>query len=155
MDDAMSAIRRAITDEEAGEMTLAPTEPRTSGEEARGETNTRGRIAVAQSNCRNRLCVQHVDGNCEEARADTRGRGSRNASPHAEVMAGRKLAPRGRANGAGRDRTGYSRTLITIPVELNRVMLPPHPISLAATDRARASAAESCSDSSTRWPSRL
>ena len=34
MDDAMSAIRRAIIDEEAGEMTLTPAEPRTSGEEA-------------------------------------------------------------------------------------------------------------------------
>ena len=33
MDDAMSAIRRAITDEEAGEMTLAAAEQRTSGEE--------------------------------------------------------------------------------------------------------------------------
>ena len=33
MDDAMSAIHRAITDEEAGEMTLAPAEQRTSGEE--------------------------------------------------------------------------------------------------------------------------
>jgi uncharacterized protein len=32
MDEAMSAIRRAIIDEEAGEMTLAPTEPRTSSE---------------------------------------------------------------------------------------------------------------------------
>src|SRR5215471_17811644 len=37
MDDAMSAIRRAIIDEEAGEMTLAPTEPRTSGEGARAK----------------------------------------------------------------------------------------------------------------------
>jgi uncharacterized protein len=34
MDDAMSAIRRAITDEEAGEMTLTPVAPRTSGEGA-------------------------------------------------------------------------------------------------------------------------
>jgi cell pole-organizing protein PopZ len=33
MDDAMSAIRRAITDEEAGEMTLAAAKQRTSGEE--------------------------------------------------------------------------------------------------------------------------
>jgi uncharacterized protein len=32
MDDAISAIRRAIVDEEAGEMTLAPAEPRPSGE---------------------------------------------------------------------------------------------------------------------------
>ena len=34
MDDAMSAIRRAIIDEEAREMTLTPAEPRTSGGEA-------------------------------------------------------------------------------------------------------------------------
>jgi hypothetical protein len=33
-------------------------------------------------------------------------------------MAGRKLAPRGRANGAGRSRTGYSRTLTAILSEL-------------------------------------
>jgi hypothetical protein len=68
-----------------------------------GETNTRGWIAIAQSNCRSRLCGQYVDGNCEEARADARGRSRRNASPHAEVVAGRKLAPRGRGNGAGRN----------------------------------------------------
>src|SRR6476660_3963690 len=88
--------------------------PRTSGR----ETNTRGWIAVPRSNCRSRLCVQHVDGNCEEARADVRGCSSRNASPHAEVMAGRKSTRRGRANGAGRNRTGYSRTLATILAEL-------------------------------------
>jgi cell pole-organizing protein PopZ len=34
MDDAMSAIRRAIIDEEAGEMTLAPVGPQTSREQA-------------------------------------------------------------------------------------------------------------------------
>jgi cell pole-organizing protein PopZ len=32
MEEAMVAIRRAITDEEAGEMTLAPAEPRGFGE---------------------------------------------------------------------------------------------------------------------------
>jgi len=32
MEEAMAAIRRAITDEEAGEMTLAPAEPRAFGE---------------------------------------------------------------------------------------------------------------------------
>src|SRR5438105_14923271 len=32
MEEAMAAIRRAITDEEADEMTLAPAEPRTSDE---------------------------------------------------------------------------------------------------------------------------
>src|SRR5262249_45369667 len=54
------------------------------------------------------------DGNCEAARAINRGCGSRHASPDAQVMAGRKLAPRGRADGAGRNRTGHSRTLTTI-----------------------------------------
>jgi cell pole-organizing protein PopZ len=34
MEEALAAIRRAISDEEAGEMTLAPIEPRTSGEQA-------------------------------------------------------------------------------------------------------------------------
>ena len=34
MEEAMAAIRRAITDEEAGEPTLAPAEPRTSREQA-------------------------------------------------------------------------------------------------------------------------
>ena len=34
MEEALAAIRRAITDEEAGEMTLAPAEPRTSRGEA-------------------------------------------------------------------------------------------------------------------------
>jgi cell pole-organizing protein PopZ len=38
MDDAIiSAIRRAITDEEAGEMTLAPVEPRTPGEKPKAQ----------------------------------------------------------------------------------------------------------------------
>jgi cell pole-organizing protein PopZ len=34
MEEAMAAIRRALTEEEAGEMTLVPAEPRTSGERA-------------------------------------------------------------------------------------------------------------------------
>jgi uncharacterized protein len=34
MEEALAAIRRAITDQEAGEMTLAPAEPRTSREDA-------------------------------------------------------------------------------------------------------------------------
>ena len=113
MEEAMAAIRRAITEEEAGEMTLAPAEPRASGEKTRAK-HIRGWIAIARSNRGDRLCVQHVDGNCEEARAVTRGCGSRNASPHAEVMAGRKLAPCGRGDGRGRNRTGYPRTLTTV-----------------------------------------
>ena len=34
MEEALAAIRRAMADEEAGEMTLAPAEPRSSREEA-------------------------------------------------------------------------------------------------------------------------
>ena len=115
MEEALAAIRQAITNDEAGEPTSrrATDFPRTSGR----ETNTRGWIAVAPGNCRSRLCVQHLDGNCTKARADAGGCGSRNASPHAEVMAGRKLAPRGRADGAGRSRTDYSRTLNIILAE--------------------------------------
>jgi hypothetical protein len=63
MEEAMAAIRRAITDEEAGEMTLAPAEPRA----LKNGCETRGWIAITQSNRRDRLCIQHVDGNCEEA----------------------------------------------------------------------------------------
>jgi hypothetical protein len=118
MEESLAAIRQAITNDAVGEPTLAPARatdlPRTSGR----ETNTRGWIAVAPSDCRSRLCFQHLDGNCTEARADAGGCGSRNASPHVEVMAGRKLAPRGGADGAGRSRTDYSRTLTTILAEL-------------------------------------
>jgi hypothetical protein len=61
MEEALAAIRRAISNNEAGETTLAPRRatdlPRTSGR----ETNTRGWIAVPRSNCRSRLCVQHAD----------------------------------------------------------------------------------------------
>jgi hypothetical protein len=91
-------------------MTLAPIEPRTPAKKRRRNVYPR-RHAVARNIRRSRLSVQHVDGNCEKARADTRRCGLRNDSPHAEVMAGRKFARRSRANGAGRDRTGYSRTL--------------------------------------------
>ena len=78
MEEALAAIRQAISNDEAGETTLAPAEPRTSREQA-GAKPPRGWIAVPRSNCRSRLCVQHVDGNCEEARADVGGCGSRNA----------------------------------------------------------------------------
>ena len=82
------------------------------------------------------VCVQHLDGNCKEARADSGGCGSRNASPNAEVMAGRKLAPRRRANGSGRSRTDHSRTLTTIPAELG----PAYRTNLLSTRRLRPSA---------------
>ena len=70
MEEALAAIRHAMTDEEAGEMTLAPVEPRTSREQVGAKPE--GWIAGPRSNCRSRLCVQHVDGNSEKARADVR-----------------------------------------------------------------------------------
>src|SRR6516225_10283360 len=44
MKEAMAAIRRAITDEEADEMTLAPAEPRTSGEGAGAKPTPEARL---------------------------------------------------------------------------------------------------------------
>ena len=38
MEEALAAIRRAITDEEAGKTTLAPIEPPTSGEKTGGKS---------------------------------------------------------------------------------------------------------------------
>jgi hypothetical protein len=113
MDEIITAIRRAIIDEEeAGEMISTST----FGEEAKAKPTPEAGL-LSRENRRSRLCVQHVDGDCEEVRADTGGCGSRNASPHAEIMAGRKFARRGRADGRGRNRTGYSRTLTIISVE--------------------------------------
>jgi hypothetical protein len=115
--EGCDAIRRAISDEETGDETRTH-RAASIGEEAG---------VKRRSDCRSRLCVQQVDRNREEARADVRGCGSRNASPHAEVMAGQELARRGRANGAGRNRTGYSRTLTTIPrTNGPRFAPPPH-----------------------------
>ena len=82
MDEVMAAIRRAITNEEASEMTLAP-----AGRAANPLRQNRCPTTVARSNSRSRLCVPHVDGDCEEARTVTRGSGSRNASSHAQVVA--------------------------------------------------------------------
>jgi len=54
MEEALAAIRRAITDKEAGEMTLAATEPRTSGEKTGAkptpETGLLSRRQALQSN---------------------------------------------------------------------------------------------------------
>jgi cell pole-organizing protein PopZ len=46
-DDRRAAIRRAMTDEEVGEMTLAPAEPRTSREQAAPEAGLLSREATA------------------------------------------------------------------------------------------------------------
>ena len=45
MEEALAAIRHAMTDEEAGEMTLAPVEPRTSREQVGGETLEAGLLS--------------------------------------------------------------------------------------------------------------
>jgi cell pole-organizing protein PopZ len=49
MEEALAAIRQAMTDEEAGEMTLAPVEPRTSREQvgAKPEAGLLSREATA------------------------------------------------------------------------------------------------------------
>ena len=47
MEEALAAIRRAMTDEEVGEMTLAPAEPRTSREQAAPEAGLLSREATA------------------------------------------------------------------------------------------------------------
>ena len=47
MEEALAAIRRAMTDEEVGEMTLAPAEPRTSREQAAPEAGLMSREATA------------------------------------------------------------------------------------------------------------
>jgi hypothetical protein len=111
MDEVINAIRRAIIDEEeAGEMTSTST----SREEARVKPIPEAGLLSREATAAVGSAFNTLTTNCEEARAVTRGCGSRNASPHTEVMAGRKLAPRGRAYGRGRNRTGYSRTLTTI-----------------------------------------
>ena len=102
MEEALAAIRQAITKEEAGETTLAPAEPRTLREQAGAKRTPEAGLLSHEATAAIGLCVQHADGNCKEARADARGCCSRSASSDAEVVAGRKLAPRGRADGAGR-----------------------------------------------------
>ena len=47
MEEALAAIRRAMTEEEVGEMTLAPAEPRTSREQAAPEAGLLSREATA------------------------------------------------------------------------------------------------------------
>jgi hypothetical protein len=109
MEEALAAIRRAMADQEAGQMTSTVTSQA-------AEAGLLSRDATAA----NRLCIQHVDGNCEAAPAIAGRCGSRNTSPHAQVVVGRKLAPRSRADGAGRNRTGYSRMLTTVRAALGR-----------------------------------
>jgi cell pole-organizing protein PopZ len=118
MEEALAAIRRAITDKEASAMTLAPPsrEP-----PARKLAQPEAGITVSRNNRRNRLGLQHLDRNCEEARADLGGCGSRNASPHAESWLEGNLPRVVERMVEAEIERGYSRTLITIPVELASV----------------------------------
>jgi hypothetical protein len=101
--DAVGAIRRAIMDADPEETPSASTEPRSFGEEAKPQPTTDAGLPFTQDNSRDWLSVQQAVGNREEARANVRGRSSRNASPDAQVMAGREFVQRGGADGAGRD----------------------------------------------------
>jgi hypothetical protein len=77
-----------MTDEEAGEMTFAPDAPRSSREELATKRVADAGLLSAKASAAVGFSVQYVDRNCEEARAVTRGCGSRSGSPHAEVVAG-------------------------------------------------------------------
>jgi hypothetical protein len=57
MEEALAAIRRAISNDEAGETTLAPAEPRTSREQAGPKPTPEGGFAVPRSNCRSLAAV--------------------------------------------------------------------------------------------------
>ena len=94
MEEALAAIRRAITDEQAGEMTFAGTEPATFGEDASPQpTNNAGLLSrkatAAVGSAFNRLSetARKHEPTLEE-------RSSRNSSPHAQILAGREFAPR-------------------------------------------------------------
>jgi hypothetical protein len=109
MEEALAAIRRAMADEEAGEMTS------TSTSRVAEERLLSREATAAIGSAFNTLTetVRKHEPTLEDVVRET-------LRPHAEVMAGRKLDPRGRANGAGRDRTGHPRTLTTIPAELGQ-----------------------------------
>ena len=99
-------------------MTLAPAEPRTSREQAGAkpipEAGLLSRQATAAVGSAFNTLTETVKKHELSLEDVVRG----TLSAHVEVMAGRKLAPRGRADGAGRSRTDYSRTrLTTIPAE--------------------------------------
>jgi hypothetical protein len=72
----------------------------TSREEARVKPMPGGRAAVARSNCCSRLGVQHLDGNCEEARAVTRGCGL--LLPKADICGRRQQCQLGNRTPAAR-----------------------------------------------------
>ena len=108
MEEALAAVRQAISNDETGETTLAP-EPWTSrgqaGAKPTPEAGLLSREATAAvGSAFNTLTetVKKHEQSLEDVVRET-----------LQVMAGRKLAPRGRANGAGRSRTVYSRTLTT------------------------------------------
>ena len=114
MEEALAAIRQAITNDEAGEPTSAPPSqglPRTSGAKPipRLIAVAPGTVAVGSVfNILTETVRKH-----EPTLEDVVGETLR----HAELMAGRNC-PRGLADGAGRSRTDYARTLVTILGEL-------------------------------------
>ena len=110
MEDIMTEIRRAVTDEQAGEMgpRTAETRQATGGNPEAGLLSREATAAVGSG-------VQYADGNCEEARADTGRCSTRNAAPYAEVVAEPRILPSvGQPDGAGGNRAGRSWSLIFI-----------------------------------------
>ena len=92
MEEAMAAIRRAITDEEAGEMTLAPAEPRAFGEKTgakpeAGLLSPKATAAIGSAFNTLTETVKKHEPTLENVVCEA-------LQSHAEVMAGRKLAPR-------------------------------------------------------------
>ena len=123
MEEALAAMRRAMADEEVGEMTLAPTEPRSSHEEPgtkrvadAGLLSREATAAVGSAFNTLTETVKKQEPTLEDVVRET-------LRPIAQVMAGRKLDQRGRANGTGRDRTGHSRTLTSPPPDGGQIKL--------------------------------
>jgi hypothetical protein len=100
-------------------MTLAPAEPRTFREQAGAKPTPEGGLlsreaTAAVGSAFNTLTetVKKHEQSLEDVVRET-----------LQVMAGRKFAPRRRADGAGRSRTDHSRTLTAILAELASVAL--------------------------------
>ena len=112
MEEALAAIRRAMVDEEAGEMTLAPTaEPGTSHDKIEAKRASEAGLLSREATASVGSAFNTLTETVKKHQPTLRGRGSGSAPSHAEDMAGQELAPRGRANGPGRNRTGCSRMM--------------------------------------------
>ena len=105
-------MRRATIDEEkAGAMISTST----FGEEAKSKPTPEAGLLSREATAAIGSVFNTLTETVKKYGADTGGCGSRNASSHAQVVAGRTLAQFGGTNGRGRNRTGHSRTLTTIP----------------------------------------